>query len=106
MEALACLKLSTVYSNFGDAERAAEAAEAAGQSCAARRLDPPGCVLEGNLAVTRASLHHYLRKLVICASAAAWLSRPKGGASTLSGAIGFHNLGEMELPIGDIAGSL
>ena len=52
LEALACLKLSSVFSNFGDVERAAQAAEAGvdlvPEDAIATRLR-----LEGNLAITR-----------------------------------------------------
>jgi len=52
LEALACLKLSSVHSNYGDAERAAEVAEVGvdlvPEDAIATRLR-----LEGNLAITR-----------------------------------------------------
>jgi ATP/maltotriose-dependent transcriptional regulator MalT/DNA-binding SARP family transcriptional activator len=52
LEALACLKLSSVHSNYGDVERAAEVAEAGvdlvPEDALATRLR-----LEGNLAITR-----------------------------------------------------
>ncbi|HVL38635.1 MAG TPA: BTAD domain-containing putative transcriptional regulator, partial [Fimbriimonadaceae bacterium] len=52
LEALACLKLSSVHSNYGDAEKAAQVAEAGvelvPEDAVATRLR-----LEGNLAITR-----------------------------------------------------
>ena len=52
LEALACLKLSSVYSNYGDPEQAAEIAqlgvEIVPADAVATRLR-----LEGNLAITR-----------------------------------------------------
>ena len=63
LEALACLKLSTVYSNYGNAEKAAEAAEAGVE------LVPADAVstrlrLAGNLAVTRTWLSGSLDDVV------------------------------------------
>ena len=60
LEALACLKLSTVYSNYGDTERAAQAAEAG------VAIVPPDAVstrlrLEGNVAITRTWLQRPIR---------------------------------------------
>ena len=52
IEALACLKLSTVYSNYGDAERAAQAAEA-GVALVPADAVSTRLRLEGNLAITR-----------------------------------------------------
>ncbi|HEX7067659.1 MAG TPA: hypothetical protein VF295_05605, partial [Candidatus Limnocylindria bacterium] len=63
LEALACLKLSSVYSNYGDTDRAAQAAEAGVD------LVPPDAVatklrLEGNLAITRTWLSEPLGAVV------------------------------------------
>ncbi len=62
-EALACLKLSSVYSNYGDPDQAAQAAEAGVE------LVPPDAVatrlrLEGNLAITRTWLTEPLDAVV------------------------------------------
>lgn len=51
-ESLACLKLSSVYSNYGDPERAAELAQA-GIEAAPADAHATRLRLEGNLAVTR-----------------------------------------------------
>ncbi len=100
MEALACLKLSTVYSNFGDAERAAEAAEA-GVNLAPPDASITRLRLEGNLAVTRTWLDGSLPFVVReCRRLAL---EAEGRGLEHYAAIGFHNLGEMELRMGDIA---
>lgn len=99
LEALANLKLSTVYSNHGDAESAASTAEAG------LRLLPSGdsstrLRLEGNLAVTRTWLAGSLAKVVQeCQRVAHAASR--GGYEHFA-AIGFYNAGEMQLRMGDV----
>ncbi|MGI8999885.1 MAG: tetratricopeptide repeat protein, partial [Candidatus Limnocylindria bacterium] len=98
-EALACLKLSSVYSNYGDAERAADVAEAG------VALVPPDAVstslrLQGNLAITRIWLSSPVDIVVReCQRVAA-----EAMAMGLEhfAAIGFHNAGEMLLRMGRI----
>ena len=99
LEALACLKLSSVYSNFGNAEKAAEAAEAGVE------LVPDDAVstrlrLAGNLAVTRTwlsgSLDAVIRECERVAAEAASLGLEHFAA------IGHHNAGEMQLRMGEI----
>jgi len=99
LEALACLKLSSVYSNYGDAERAVEAAEAG------VLLVPSDAVgtrlrLEGNLAVTRiwlaGSLDAVVRECQRIAAEATALGLDHFAA------IGFHNAGEMQLRMGNV----
>jgi LuxR family maltose regulon positive regulatory protein len=98
-EALACLKLSTAYSNYGDAERSADVAEAG------VALVPPDAVgtrlrLEGNVAVTRLWLSGSLQAVV------AECERIAKAASELGmehfAAIGYHNAGEMQLRMGQV----
>ncbi len=97
LEALACLKLSTVYSNYGDTERAAQAAEAG------VAIVPPDAVstrlrLEGNVALTRLWLTGPLQAVV------SECERIAKRASDLGmehfAAIGHHNAGEMQLRMG------
>jgi LuxR family maltose regulon positive regulatory protein len=98
-EALACLKLSTVYSNFGDAERAADVAEAGVV------LVPPDAIstrlrLEGNVAITRTWLAGPLDAVVRECQRIAVESAARGLEHFA--AIGYHNAGEMHLRMGDI----
>ena len=103
LEALACLKLSSVYSNYGDTERAAEAAEAG------VALVPPDAVgtrlrLEGNVALTRLWLSGPVHAVV------AECERIARRAGELGmehfAAIGHHNAGEMQLRMGHISAAL
>ncbi|MEO6578081.1 MAG: hypothetical protein ABIO99_04195 [Candidatus Limnocylindria bacterium] len=99
LEALACLKLSSVHSNFGHAERAAAVAEQGLQlapaDAASTRLR-----LEGNLAITRdwlaGPLAHVADECNRIATEAAALGLDHFAA------IGFHNAGEMQLRMGQI----
>ena len=99
LEALACLKLSSVYSNYGDAERAAEVAEA-GVALVPADAMSTRLRLEGNVAITRTWLTSPLEAVVReCQRIAA--------ESTALGlehfaAIGHHNVGEMQLRMGQI----
>ncbi len=98
LEALACLKLSTVYSNYGDTERAAQAAEAG------VAIVPPDAVstrlrLEGNVAITR-----HVAARALCRPSFRECERI-AVESTARGfehfaAIGHHNAGEMQLRMG------
>ena len=96
MEALACLKLSTVYSNFGHVDRAAEVAEVGVRmvpdDAAVTRLR-----LEGNLAITRTWLTDPEDVVAECERIAAEATRR--GLDHFA-AIGFHNAGEMQLRMG------
>jgi ATP/maltotriose-dependent transcriptional regulator MalT/DNA-binding SARP family transcriptional activator len=103
LEALACLKLSTVYSNHGDAESAAATAEAG------LRLLPPGdsstrLRLEGNLAVTRTWLTGSLAKVVQECQRVADTAAATGYEHFA--AIGYYNVGEMQLRMGDVAAAV
>ena len=103
LQALACLKLSSVYSNFGDAGKAADVAE--------RGLDlvPDDAVstrlrLRGNLAVTRTWLTGSLSEV------AAECLRIAEDAAVLNldqfAAIGHHNAGEMQIRMGQLESGL
>lgn len=99
LEALACLKLSSVYSNYGDAERAAEVAEAG------VILVPVDAVstrlrLEGNLAITRTWMAGPLDAVVRECQRIAVESSARGLEHFA--AIGHHNAGEMQLRMGHI----
>ena len=98
LEALACLKLSSVYSNQGDAERSAEVAEAGAA------LVPPDAVstrlrLQGNLAITRTWLRGSLEEVVRECQRVA-VESAAGGFDHFA-AIGHHNAGEMQLRMGE-----
>ena len=99
LEALACLKLSSVYSNYGAVERAAESAEA---GLLLVPVDDIGTRLRlaGNVAITRTWLTGSFDAVVreclrVAAEAAA------AGLEHFA-AIGHHNAGEMQLRIGEI----
>jgi DNA-binding SARP family transcriptional activator len=99
LEALACLKLSTVYSNYGDTERAARAAEAG------VAIVPPDAVstrlrLEGNVAITRTWLQGPLDAVVRECERIAVESTALGFEHFA--AIGHHNAGEMQLRMGHL----
>jgi DNA-binding SARP family transcriptional activator len=103
LEALACLKLSTVYSNHGDAESAAATAEAG------LHLLPPGdsstrLRLEGNLAVTRIWLSGSLGKVVQECRRIADMAAATGYEHFA--AIGYYNVGEMQLRMGDVGAAV
>ncbi len=100
LEALACLKLSTVYSNAGYADRAAEAAEAGvllvPSDAASTKLR-----LQGNLAVTRiwlagGPLDHVVQQCQRISVEAASLGLEHFAA------IGHHNVGELQLRMGQV----
>ena len=103
LEALACLKLSSVYSNYGDAERSADVAEAG------VALVPPDAVstrlrLEGNVALTRLWFSGPLQAVV------SECERIAKRASELGmehfAAIGRHNAGEIQLRMGLVKAAL
>jgi DNA-binding SARP family transcriptional activator/tetratricopeptide (TPR) repeat protein len=99
MEALACLKLSTVYSNAGDSQRAAEAAEA-GVSLVPEEDVATRLRLEGNVAITRGWLDGSVAEVVkVCERVSA-----EAAAHGLDhfAAIGYHNAGELQLRMGHI----
>lgn len=98
-EALACLKLSTVYSNFGDAERAADVAEA-GVVLVPSDAISTRLRLEGNVAITRTWLAGPLDAVVRECQRIAVESAARGLEHFA--AIGYHNAGEMHLRMGDI----
>ena len=98
LEALACLKMSSVYSNYGDAERSASVAEAG------VALVPPDAVstrlrLQGNLAITRTWLAGSLEEVVRECQRVAVESAARGFDHFA--AIGHHNAGEMQLRMGE-----
>jgi ATP/maltotriose-dependent transcriptional regulator MalT/DNA-binding SARP family transcriptional activator len=103
MEALACLKLSTVFSNYGDAERAALVAEAG------LELVPPDAAstrlrLQGNLAVTRTRAAGSLDEVVrICQRVA--VEATALGLDHFA-AIGHHNAGEAQLRMGQVKNAI
>ena len=97
LEALACLKLSTVYSNYGDTERAAQAAEAG------VAIVPPDAVstrlrLEGNVALTR--LWHTGPLQAVVSECERIAKRASDLGMEHFAAIGHHNAGEMQLRMG------
>ncbi|HYI21258.1 MAG TPA: BTAD domain-containing putative transcriptional regulator [Candidatus Limnocylindrales bacterium] len=99
LEALACLKLSSVYSNYGDTERAAEVAEAG------VAIVPPDAVgtrlrLEGNVAITRTWLTGPLEAVVRECQRIAVEATARGFEHFA--AVGHHNAGEMQLRMGQI----
>ncbi|MFP5327340.1 MAG: hypothetical protein ACLGHT_07645, partial [Acidimicrobiia bacterium] len=99
LEALACLKLSSVYSNYGEPMRAIEIAEAgvelAPEDAVATRLR-----LEGNIAITRTWLTDSLEAV------ARECERIGEEASALGlehfAAIGYHNAGAVLLRMGQV----
>lgn len=99
LEALACLKLSSVYSNYGDAERSAEVAEA-GVALVPANAVSTRLRLEGNVAITRTWLSGPLDAVVReCQRIAV-----EAGSRGLEhfAAIGYHNAGEMQLRMGHV----
>ncbi|MBA3424543.1 MAG: hypothetical protein H0U04_08355, partial [Rubrobacter sp.] len=102
-EALACLKLSSVLSNYGSVERSAEVAEAGVE------LVPPDAIgtrlrLEGNLAITRTWLAGSLEDVVRECQRVAVEAASRGLEHFA--AIGYHNAGEAQLRMGEIARAL
>jgi LuxR family transcriptional regulator, maltose regulon positive regulatory protein len=103
MEALACLKLSTVFSNYGDSEQAAIVAEAG------LELVPPDAAstrlrLQGNLAVTRTRASGSLEDVArICQRVA--VEATALGLDHFA-AIGYHNAGEVQLRMGQVKDAL
>jgi len=97
LEALACLKLSSVHTNFGDADASASTAEAGVE------LAPADAVgtrlrLEGNLAITRLWRDHSLEAVVReCQRIAV-----EAGSRGLDhfAAIAHHNAGALQLRMG------
>jgi ATP/maltotriose-dependent transcriptional regulator MalT/DNA-binding SARP family transcriptional activator len=99
MEALACLKLSTVLSNYGDAESAAEVAQA---GVALVSADDPvtRLRLEGNLAITMGWLTRSLEAVVLeCKRLAA--DAAERGLEHYA-AIAHHNAGAVLLKLGRV----
>jgi ATP/maltotriose-dependent transcriptional regulator MalT/DNA-binding SARP family transcriptional activator len=103
MEALACLKMSTVYSNYGDTDRAARVAEEGVE------LVPTDAVgtrlrLEGNVAITRTFLSGSAEIVV------QECLRVAGEAAALGlehfAAIGYHNAGEAQLQMGEVKNAI
>ena len=103
LEALACLKLGSVYSNYGDAQKAASVCEA-GLELAPADAVTTRLRLRGNLAITRGWLSGSL------ADVAAECGRVAAEATALGlehfAAIGYHNAGEILLRMGDIKGAI
>lgn len=99
LEALACLKLSSVYSNYGDGEAAAAVAESG------LNLAPPDATstrlrLQGNLAITRGRLAGSLDAVVHECKRLASEAEQQGLEHFA--AIGYHNAGEILLAMGEI----
>ena len=103
LEALACLKLSTLYSNFGDTKAALEVAQAGAD------LVPPDAIatrlrLEGNLAITRTWLTEKLDVAVAeCERIAAEAS--SRGFEHFA-AIAKHNAGGLMLRMGRVRNAI
>jgi LuxR family transcriptional regulator, maltose regulon positive regulatory protein len=100
LEALACLKLSSVHSNYGDAEQAARAAEAGVE------LVPPDAMatrlrLEGNLAITRTWLTHPYEVVLRECQRIAVESAARGLEHFAS--VAHHNVGGLALRMGRIS---
>ncbi|MEO5986225.1 MAG: hypothetical protein ABIQ23_04335 [Candidatus Limnocylindria bacterium] len=103
LEALACLKLSSVHSNFGDADASASVAEAG------VKLAPVDAVgtrlrLEGNIAITRLWLNHPLEAVIReCQRIAV-----EAGTRGLDhfAAIAYHNAGALQLRMGLVRDAL
>lgn len=100
LEALACLKLSSVYSNYGDPERAAEFA-AAGVEIVPGDAHATRLRLEGNLAITRMLLNEPL-ELVVRECHRISVEASSRGLEHFA-AIADHNAGEVLLQLGRIA---
>ena len=103
LEALACLKLSSVYSNYGDTERSADAAEAG------VAIVPPDAVgtrlrLEGNVALTRLWFSGPLQAVVSECERIARQATELG--MDHFAAIGHHNAGEIQLRMGLVTAAL
>jgi DNA-binding SARP family transcriptional activator/tetratricopeptide (TPR) repeat protein len=103
LESLACLKLSSVYSNYGDTERAARAAEAG------VAIVPPDAVstrlrLEGNVAVTR--LWHSGPLQAVVSECERIAKRASDLGMDHFAAIGHHNAGEVQLRMGIVPPAL
>ena len=103
MQALACLKLSTIYVHLGQPELASEVAEE-GISLAPADAIATRLRLEGNVAITRT----WLTK-----SAGAVVAECERIAVEASGrnlehiaAIAHHNVGEMKLRMGDVGSAI
>ena len=103
MEALACLKTSTVLSNMGEVESAAE------QAALGLKLAPSGAHalrlrLTGNLAITATWMTGSLQSVAQECRRVAVEARARGLEHF--GAIALHNLGMVLRQIGDIPGSI
>jgi ATP/maltotriose-dependent transcriptional regulator MalT/DNA-binding SARP family transcriptional activator len=103
MEALACLKTSTVLSNMGEVERAAEHAarglELAPQDAYATRLR-----LNGNLAITSTWMSGPLEAVIHECRRIAVEAKTRG--LDHFAAIALHNLGMLLRQVGDLEGSV
>ncbi len=99
LESLACLKLSSIYSNYGDVERAAAVAES-GLSLAPDDSLITRLRLRGNIAVTRGMISGPLESVVDeCHQVAA---QAEELALEHFAAIGLHNAGGVLLRIGRV----
>jgi ATP/maltotriose-dependent transcriptional regulator MalT/DNA-binding SARP family transcriptional activator len=96
-EALACLKLSSVYSNYGDTEHAAAAAEAGVELVPADAI-ATRLRLEGNLAITRTWLTEPLEVAVRECQRIAVEATSRGLEHFA--AIAYHNAGGLLLRMG------
>ena len=103
LEALACLKLSTVHSNYGDPVKSLEAAEA-GVALVPTDAVATRLRLEGNIAITRTWLTSSLQAVV------AECERIGADASAKGlehfAAIAHHNAGGVLMRMGRLAGAL
>lgn len=99
LEALACLKLSTVYSNQGNAHKAAQAAEM-GVALVPNDDVRTRLRLQGNLAVTSTRMSGRLRDAIRECQRVAEASDALGLEHFA--AIGYHNMGEIQLRMGQV----
>jgi ATP/maltotriose-dependent transcriptional regulator MalT len=99
-EALACLKLSTVYSNSGDPLKATDAAQA-GLELAPADADATRLRLEGNLAITRTWLTRPLSEVASECLRIARAAQSRGYDHFA--ALGHHNAGATFLVMGQFA---
>jgi ATP/maltotriose-dependent transcriptional regulator MalT/DNA-binding SARP family transcriptional activator len=103
MEALACLKLSTVYSNYGDTDSAARVADAGVELVPADDVSTR-LRLEGNVAITRTYLSGPAAEVVQeCLRVA-----EEANALGLEhyAAIGYHNAGQVQLRMGHVTDAI
>ena len=100
MQALACLKLSTIYVHLGEPELASQVAEE-GINLAPADAIATRLRLEGNVAITRT----WLTKSADAVVAECERIAVEAAGRNLEhiAAIAYHNVGEMKLRIGELA---